>query len=48
MTIRFKQEIDLLNLKYISKVMNTNPNKLIQVIVRSYISGVMDKINKDA
>ena len=39
-TIRFKQEVDLKNIRFIAKAMDTNPNKLIQYIIKSYIKKV--------
>jgi len=39
-TIRFKHEVDLKNIKFIAQVMNTNPNALIQLLIKKYIKNV--------
>jgi len=46
-TIRFKHTVDLENIKYIAQVMDTNPNKLIQYIIKSYIKNVKRNFDKD-
>jgi len=46
-TIRFKHEVDLKNIKFIAKVMNSNPNALIQFIIRGYIKKVQMQFEED-
>jgi len=46
-TIRFKHLVDLTNIKFIAKVMDTNPNALIQFIIRGYIKKVQTQFEED-
>ena len=48
LTIRFKYESDLKNLNYICKILDTNPNALVQYIIKAYIKNVKSNFDKDS